>query len=179
MKRILVTGNTGSGKSTISQELSELLNIYVYNLDNIVPRSRWQQAPLSQCRSKLKRIIEREQWIIDGVCLQAIKSADVIIFLDLPRLICYWQIFKRSLRYLFKSRPELSSRCPEILILGYLIRLTWNFPKLVRPALLRSLKQISTEKTIIYIHSYEQLRRLLQTLTQQHQLETSCRYKFI
>lgn len=179
MKRILVTGNAGSGKSTISRELSELLNIHVYNLDKIVWRARWQRTPLSQCRPKVTRIIEREQWIIDGVCLRAIKAADVIIFLDLPRSLCYWQAFKRSLRYLFKSRPELPPKCPEILILGYLVKLIWNFPSLVRPALLRALKQVGTEKTVIHVHSYEQLRKLLQTVTQQHQLESSYRYKFI
>ena len=129
MKRILVTGNAGAGKSTVSRQISELLNIHVYGLDKIVWRSRWQRTSLSQCRSKVTRVLERNQWIVDGVCLRAIKTADVIIFLDLPRYRCYWQAFKRSLRYLFKSRPDLPPRCPEILIIGYLIN--WTLDKRV------------------------------------------------
>ncbi len=178
MKRVLVTGNAGSGKSNLSRELSELLNIHVYNLDKIVWRSRWQHTALSQCRPKLMRIIEREQWIIEGICLSAIKAADVIIFLDLPRSFCYWQAFKPKLRYLFKSRAVLLPKFPEILIIGYLIKLIWSFPRLVRPALLRTLKQVGTEKTVIHIRSYNQLRKLLQMVMQQHQTETSYQYKF-
>lgn len=179
MKRVLVTGNAGSGKSKLSRELSELLNIHVYNLDKIIWRSRWQHTALSQCRPKLMRIIEREQWIIDGICLSAIKAADVIIFLDLPRSFCYWQAFKPKFHHFSKLPSGLLPKFPQILIIGYLIKLIWKFPSLVRPALLRALKQVGTEKTVIHIQSYDQLRKLLQTIMQQHQIETSYRYKFL
>jgi len=161
LKRILVTGNAGSGKTTVSQQLNKLLHIPVYGLDKIVWRSHWQRMPQSQYRAKLTKIIENEQWIIDGVCLKAVKAADVIIFLDMPRHICYWQACKRNIRYLFKSRPGLPPKCPEILILGYLIKLIWNFPRLVRPTLMQVLRQRDPEKTIIHIRNQRQLQELL------------------
>ena len=181
LKRILVTGNAGSGKSTVSQQLSSLLKIPVYGLDKIVWGPRWQRIAKQQCQSKLIEILENEQWIIDGVCSQAAVMANVIIFLDMPRRACYWRVIKRNLPYLFKSRPGLPPQCPEILIIGYLVKLIWNFRKSVRPTLLNLLEQEkdNIDKTIIRIDNQRQWKHWLPILKAKHTTVANEHYKFI
>lgn len=52
-RRIFVTGNAGSGKSTYAKRLGETLNLPVHGLDAIVWQSGWRKTPPEE---KQKRI---------------------------------------------------------------------------------------------------------------------------
>lgn len=131
--RIHITGNAGSGKTTLAKELGFLLDVDVYGLDKIVWQQGWGTRPLKERRRLEEDLCQKTAWIIEGVSSLVRESADVIIFLDLPRRQCYWRCLKRNWRYLFKSRPELPDHCPEIKILPELVKIIWQFPSNSRP----------------------------------------------
>lgn len=140
MKRIFVTGNAGSGKSTLARALAETLAHPVHSLDQIVWQSGWRRTPAEQKRLQILQLVSSSnEWIIEEVSQIAMEAADTVIFLDVPRHVCLWRCVKRNLHFLFRSRPELPDRCPEILIVPELIRIIWNFPKTVRPSILKYL----------------------------------------
>lgn len=85
-KRIAIFGYPACGKSTLSQYLSELLNIKVYSLDNM----RWNTST-SKKDNKLfleeyDNILKSSKWILDGNALDWIiarlEQADILIFFD-------------------------------------------------------------------------------------------------
>lgn len=158
MHKILVTGNAGSGKTTLSYKLGKILNRKdVINLDKIVWKPGWVFVDQEQKESELTKITKMQTWIVDGVSKTILEAADTIIFLDYPRYICYWRAFKRNCKYIFKSRPELPERCPEILVISKLIKIIWNFPGVAKPTILRHINENLQKKNIFYITNDSEL----------------------
>ena len=140
--RIIVTGNAGSGKSTLARRVSAEMGIPFYSLDRVIWQTGWKKTPEDEKLGLLYELIAQEEWVIDGVSAVVQSAADVVIFLDVPRRICFLRAMKRSVRYLFRSRPEMPPGCPEILILPTLLRIIWNFPMRAR---VRILQQATAE----------------------------------
>ncbi len=91
-----------------------------------------------------------QSWIVDGVSKTILEAADTIFFLDYPRSVCNWRALRRSWKYIFKSRPEVPEKCPEIIIIGSLINIIWNFPALVKPDILRHINEKVQERKYLY-----------------------------
>ena len=71
MKRIVVIGNAASGKSTLSIKLQEITSIPVYHLDKILWKADWERTPEDEFTSEHDKIIEKPNWIIDGVAYKS------------------------------------------------------------------------------------------------------------
>jgi len=138
--RIHITGNAGSGKTTLARELGEILSINVFGLDKIVWQENWVATSFEERVSLEKELASKEEWIIEGVSSIARNSADYIIFLDFPRSICLKRGVLRSVKYLFSTRPELPNNCPEFKIIHKLIKLIWQFNTLARPSIIGDIK---------------------------------------
>ncbi|MCP4159416.1 MAG: hypothetical protein GY760_05050 [Deltaproteobacteria bacterium] len=143
MNRILVTGNAGSGKTYLSQKIHSILDIPLYSMDSIVWKPYWKTASSSEIKNEIDKIISKKKWIVDGVSSTIQKSADCVIFIDCTRRKSFFRVFKRNLPYLFRSRPGLPENCLEIKIIPRLINIIWNFPKDVKPGILKKMNQES------------------------------------
>jgi len=139
--RIHITGNAGSGKTTLARELGELLDIKVYGLDKIVWKENWIATPGEERCLLEKDLASRPVWIIEGVSSIVRKSADIVIFLDMPRHICIKRGILRSFKYLFSSRPELPKNCPEIKILHRLVKIIWQFNRYAKPRIISDINK--------------------------------------
>jgi adenylate kinase family enzyme len=162
MKRVLVTGNAGSGKSTLGKKVSNALGLPYFGMDQIVWKENWKKTSKEEEKQKVAELIAQEAWVIDGVSYEVMAAADVVIFLDIPRKICFWRAAKRNKRYLFQSRPELPANCPEILIIPQLIKIIWRFPKRVRPKILAEKERRTND--FIHIRSNAELDKYLFSL---------------
>jgi adenylate kinase family enzyme len=162
MEKILITGNAGSGKTTLSYQLAEVLNRQdVINLDKLIWKPKWRLADTEERELEFTNIIRKQAWIVDGVSKIILEAADTIIFLDYPRHICYFRAFKRNLKYLFQSRPELPEKCPEILIIGKLIKIIWNFPKTVKPVIINHIELNLQKKNVFHVTNDSELKKAL------------------
>lgn len=103
MKRIAIIGSPGAGKSTYAQRLSMITGIQVYHLDKLYWKPGWVETPKSEWVEFQQRIVNKEEWIIDGnygaTMDIRIQAADTVIFLDFPRRVCLWRSIKRDIRY--------------------------------------------------------------------------------
>lgn len=88
MKKIIVIGRSGTGKSTFSMKLREITNINVYHLDNLFWNADKSQVSRDEFDEKLKEILNKKEWIIDGdysrTYEERFQSCDTIFFFDLP-----------------------------------------------------------------------------------------------
>ncbi|WP_101758513.1 AAA family ATPase [Oceanicoccus sp. KOV_DT_Chl] len=139
--RIHITGNAGSGKTTLAKELGDILNIPVFGLDKIVWKENWTVTPQEERAFREQELIIKHDWIIEGVSSTVRDSADWVVFLDFPQHICLKRGILRSFKYLFSTRPELPNNCPEIKIIHRLIKLIWQFNKYARPSILREISK--------------------------------------
>jgi adenylate kinase family enzyme len=136
VKRVLVTGNAGAGKTTFAQQLAAQSGLPYFGLDTVVWRPGWQKASPGERLEAELSIAGKEGWIVDGVSDVLLEIADTIVFLDLPRPQCMLRVAWRSLPYLFRSRPGLPDRCPEIMILPKVSKIIWRYPGTQKPKVL-------------------------------------------
>lgn len=164
MNKILVTGNAGSGKSTLSRRIGDKLPIPVYSLDKVVWKPGWEKASDTEKRKGIEKLISKDKWIIDGVSSQVLEVADTVIFLDYPMMTCYSRVLKRNWRYLFRSRPELPENCPEILIIWELVKIIWNFDRKYKYNVIDQINKFKHSKKIIHISSNDELEKFMTSL---------------
>ena len=139
MARIFITGNAGSGKTTLARQIGEALGLPVFGLDSIVWLPGWRKASSAVREAQVAELISKPDWVIEGVSSTVIEAADIVVFLDVNRRTAFWRCAKRNWRYLFRSRPGLPDHCPEILIVPRLAQIIWRFPANIRPVILSAL----------------------------------------
>jgi adenylate kinase family enzyme len=133
MARIFITGNAGSGKTTLATQLGAALGHPVTSLDSIVWLPGWQKRDPESRRKLEQEIAAMPDWVVDGVSRQLLAAADFVVFLDVDRLTCFARCAVRNAPYLFRSRPGLPEGCPELAIVPKLVEIIWQFPSRVRP----------------------------------------------
>ncbi len=94
-RKILIFGNSGSGKSNLARHLTKTEKIAHLDLDpiawlNTVPPKR---APLNESFKKLQKFIDgKENWVIEGCYTDLLEllshQTNEIIYLNLPVELC-------------------------------------------------------------------------------------------
>ena len=141
---MLIIGSSGAGKSTLSTKLSQKWDIPLVHLDALYWKPGWTPATKEEFREKIIEELIKDEWIIDGnynssLSLRA-QYADLIIFLDFPRLFCMYRVLTRAWKYRGKTRPDMGPGCNEKMDMEFAHRV-WRFPKDVRPGLLAVLRE--------------------------------------
>src|SRR5438477_10447076 len=119
MKRILVIGCPGSGKTTFSIQLQKILKLNLIHLDIHYWKPRWTEPSNKEWYSIVENLISGETWIIDGNYNNTMRlrfeRADTVIFLDVHQRIYTWRIIKRRLSAFIKTkiRNDLPEGCKE------------------------------------------------------------------
>ena len=92
MKRIIVIGCPGSGKSTFSRALRDKTGIPLYYLDMLWHKPDKTNITPEEFDQKLKSILNTEEWIIDGNFNRTLEmrmiACDTVFLLDLPTEVC-------------------------------------------------------------------------------------------
>ncbi|BAC13198.1 DNA topology modulation protein [Oceanobacillus iheyensis HTE831] len=167
MKKIVLIGSGGSGKSTLAKQLGKKLKINVFHLDALFWKPNWIGVSKDEQRIIQKDLVKRQEWIIDGnyggTMEIRLNSADTIIFLDIPRIICVYRAFKRILKYKNKTRPDMGEGCEERFDLDF-FRWIWNYPKVKKPGILKNLEQFSEDKhkQVIVLKSPSEVKNFIE-----------------
>lgn len=164
MKRVLVIGAGGAGKSTFARQLGERLKIDVKHLDKFHWRPGWQEPAKEEWLETVKELTSEESWIIDGnyggTLETRIQRCDTIVFLDLPRLVCLWRVVKRRLLNRNRTRPDMAEGCNEKLDWEF-ITWIWNYSRRSRPEVMKLLREHAETKQIVWLRSRAEVRRFL------------------
>ena len=152
MKRVVIIGCGGAGKSTLAQELGKRTGLPVIHLDSIFWLPGWVEMNRDEFDRKIRAELEKEQWIIDGnynrTMPERIARCDTIIYLDFPRIVCLYGIFKRLLTNIGKTRPDMGEGCPERVDWEFL-KWVWNYNKDKRERNYRLLNEATHAETIV------------------------------
>jgi adenylate kinase family enzyme len=164
MRKVLVIGPGGAGKSTMARRLGELLNIRVLHLDKFYWNPGWVEMPKSDWLKTVEELLAGDAWIMDGnysgTLELRLEACDTVIFLDMARTTCIWRVLKRALMYRRKSRPDMAEGCQEKLNLEFILWI-WNYSRRTRPKVLRMLEAHSPQKSVVRLRSQSEVERFL------------------
>jgi adenylate kinase family enzyme len=120
INKLYILGTSGSGKSKLADKLSKILKIKIFNLDDIFWLKKYtKKRDFYQRKKKLKALLKKNQeWIIEGVFTdwskEAIQKANMLIWIDLPKRILSYRIFKRYLKRRNQKKETLKD-CIELI----------------------------------------------------------------
>ena len=167
MKRVLVVGISGAGKSTFANQLGKRLGLEVIHLDKYFWKSGWRETPREQWNETVKQLTEKDEWVIDGNFLASINirfsAADTIIHLDINRWLALYRVCKRILTGYGKTRFDLTEGCPERFNLPFL-KYILSFPRKYRPRLESKIAQFCGVKRIYRFRRQHEVDEFLLSL---------------
>ena len=92
MKKVLVIGCPGSGKSTFSKSLHQITKIPLFHLDMLFWNADKTTVEKSVFLDRLLNVIQNDKWIIDGnygsTMELRMQACDTVVFLDYPVDVC-------------------------------------------------------------------------------------------
>ncbi len=92
MKKVIVIGCPGSGKTTFAEKLNKLTGLPLYHLDAIWHKPDKTHIPRDEFDQRISEIFATHEWIIDGNYNRTIetrlKECDTVFLFDLPTEVC-------------------------------------------------------------------------------------------
>ena len=168
MKRVLVIGPGGAGKSTFAARLAERATLPLIHLDALYWRPGWVEPSKAEWAVTVDGLVARDRWIMDGnyggSLAPRLAACDTVIFLDMPRWLCLWRVIQRRLRHRRRARPDMAADCPE--------RLDWPFlwwiltyPARRRPGILQRLAALRADQRAVVLRSAGEVEGFFQSLS--------------
>jgi adenylate kinase family enzyme len=112
-KIAVISSASGAGKTTVGRAVAIRLGVPFVELDALNHGPGWTEATADELRAKVRPIVAREGWVIDGgyrgkLGDLVLDAADVVVWLDLPRRVWLPRLVRRTVRRVV-SREQLWS----------------------------------------------------------------------
>jgi adenylate kinase family enzyme len=117
LRRIMIVGQPGSGKSRLARRLGEASGLPVIHIDRI----HWQAGWVERSKAEKTRLCLEaeagERWIFEGghsvTWPSRLARADLLVWIDRPVGLRLWRVVQRALTQLGQTRPDMADGCPE------------------------------------------------------------------
>ncbi|WDY56211.1 AAA family ATPase [Pseudomonas sp. PSKL.D1] len=166
MQRIVILGNGGSGKSTLARALGERLNLPVVHLDRLFWEPGWAEPDAEQFRDRVRQAVAGEAWVCEGNYARRtfdlrLPRADLVIWLDTPRLTCFTRVLLRLVRN--QPRPDRAEGCDERFERAFL-KFVWTFDHDYRPGIEAVRQKVGPQVPTLHLRGKREVRAFLQGL---------------
>lgn len=162
MKRIIVVGRSGAGKSEFSRKLNKILGVPIFHLDNIWWKEDKTHIERDEFDKELLKIFSLDSYIIDGDYSRTyevrFKNSDTVFFLDYPLDIC----LKGAESRIGTKRDDIPWKEEAFDPSFKEFILKWEND--VRPKLLELISKYQDKKNIIIFKSREEANSYLEEL---------------
>lgn len=105
MKRVVVIGTSGSGKTTFAGTLARSLSVPHIELDRLHWNPNWQETSRDQFIERVKTATNASAWVVDGNYTTKVspivwQRADTIVWLDYPFRVVLFRLMARTTKRL-------------------------------------------------------------------------------
>lgn len=109
MRRIVILGTTGSGKTTFGRRLGAKMGVPVTDLDDLHWLPGWVNRETADFYALAEKAANEDSWIIVGnysKVRQAVwPRAEAFIWLDYPFPLVFWRLLRRSVLRAIDKNP--------------------------------------------------------------------------
>lgn len=165
MKKILIIGCPGSGKSSLAVWLSKELSLPLVHLDKINWLNNQEYLSRDKFNNQLTNELMKKEWLIDGnynrTLEKRITHADTVIWLDLPKQVCLFRIIKR---YITNHHKVNSHGNPDTISWSF-IKFVWQFNKKTSPQIKNLETMYKKHTNFITLHSTKEVSYFKKNLT--------------
>ncbi len=148
IKKAIVIGCPGSGKSTFSRALHQKTGIPLFHLDMLYWNADKTTVEKSVFLERLSAVLSKDEWIIDGNYGSSMEmrlaACDTVIFLDYPLDICLEGVQER------RGKPRHDMPWIETEEDAEFIKFIKNFNEQQRPQILNLLDTYSDKRTFVF-----------------------------
>ena len=148
MKKVIVIGCPGSGKSTVSRALHNKTGIPLYHLDMMYWNAEKTTVEKIVFLERLSAVLEKDEWIIDGNYGSTMElrmaACDTVIFLDYPLEVCLDGIRER------RGKPRSDMPWIETEEDSEFIEFIKNYNEQQKPKVLELLEKYSNKNIVIF-----------------------------
>ncbi len=150
MKKVVVIGCPGSGKSTFSRALHEKTRLPLFHLDMMYWNEDRTIVEKTVFRQRLSEAMAREAWILDGnygsTMELRLQACDTVFFLDYPVEVCLEGVKSRRGK-VRTDMPWIEAEDEED---GEFLEFIRSYNTESRPVVLELLKKYSDKKVHIF-----------------------------
>lgn len=165
-------GNSGSGKSNLARRMVEITKLRLIHMDYFYYEPNWVLRDVDDVVALVTDAIKDDGWVFDGNHstthkLRA-KKSEIMIWVDIPRWRCIYNVLMRAWKYRGQTRPDMSPECPE--------RMTWDFIKFVWSFNSRGYIKITKlftdykdQKRIYHLKSYAEVDAFVEEMKKEYE----------
>ncbi len=162
MKKVIVIGCPGSGKTTFAEKLSKSTGIPLYYLDAIWHKPDKTHISREEFDERISEIFKETEWIIDGNYKRTIemrlKECDTVFLFDLPTDVCIQGVTDR----IGKERYDLpwleTELDPEFK------QFIEDFPKDTLPYIYNLLEEYKDNVNVVIFRSREEADKHIESI---------------
>ncbi len=152
--RISILGYSASGKSTLAKWLRQRLNLPVLHLDRVQFEAGCKERDRRESLAIVADFLDQREWIIDGnyssfYLSERLETADRIIFLDFPRLVCLQRAFQRYFEYRSNVREDMADGCIEKMDLEFVWWILYQGRTHGKQAMFRKIREQYADKMLV------------------------------
>ncbi|MCF7810886.1 adenylate kinase [bacterium] len=123
--KFAVVGSSCAGKTTVSREIAEKLNLNCTQIDAVFWQPNWREKPENDFRRIIDELTSKDSWVVDGCYTRlhdlTLGRAEVIVWLNYSFTRVFRQAFLRTVKRAAK-KTEIFSGCRESFYLSFFTR---------------------------------------------------------
>jgi adenylate kinase family enzyme len=168
MRRIVVVGCAGSGKTSLALNLGRKLALPVVHLDVLYWLPGWKESDKASFRIRVADAIAGDDWVADGSFSElaldlTLSRADTLVMIERPRWLCQWRIAWRSAFDRSRQRPDLPEGCPEKFD-PKLMREAWRYNVERLPAIEAEREKYGAHVAVVRLNSDREIENFVDSV---------------
>ena len=152
VNKITIIGGSGTGKTTLSENLGKVMNLPVYHIDAYHHLENWVIRDKEERNKMILDKVSKEKWIIDGTYKDTLKerldNSDLVIYLDYSSFEATKGAIMRTLKNNGKEKPEIPG-CKEKMDFNFLCWV-WNWRKNKRETIQKIIAESNVNNILVF-----------------------------
>lgn len=150
--KISIIGGSGTGKTTLANNLAQELQLPIYHIDGIHHLENWKVRDKQERDQIILEKVSQSKWIIDGTyrstLSERLEKSDLVIYLDYSSIAQVKGVLIRFIKNSGKEKPEIPG-CEERISFKFLL-LVLNWRKNKRSEIVEKINQVEKDKVLIF-----------------------------